>query len=103
MDGTLIVSKEEMQAAASELSGYVSQMESSFELMQRTMERTSGYWTGDAGDAHRQLYLDQIENTRQIIARYQEHVQDLNAMAGVYETHVRTVASMIDEIPVLDL
>ena len=96
MIGTLIVSQEEMRAAASELSGYISYMDGCFQRMKRTMDLTNGYWTGDAGDAHRQLYQEQVENIAQIIARYQEHVRDLNEMAGLYSDALSRIATMID-------
>lgn len=103
MIGTLIVSKEEMLAAAAELSGYVSHMENCFMQMKQTMERTNGYWTGDAGDAHRQLYLEQIETTEEMIARYQEHVADLNEMAGRYKNAEDDIAAMIGALVGSDL
>lgn len=103
MIGTLIVSEEEMQAAAAELSGYITNMDDCFQRMMRTMARTNGYWTGDAGDAHRQLYQEQIETTQEIIARYQEHVVDLNEMAGIYVQTASDIAALIDEMPVSDL
>lgn len=98
MIGTLSVSQEEMRAAASELSGYISNMEGCFQRMKRTMDLTNGYWIGDAGDAHRQLYQEQIDDVEEILARYQEHVRDLNEMAGLYTDAVTRIAAMIDEL-----
>ena len=103
MIGTLMVSEEEMQAAAAELSGYISNMDVCFQRMKRTMEQTCLYWTGDAGDAHRQLYQEQVETTEEILARYQEHVIDLNEMAGIYVQAATNIAAMIDELPVSEL
>ena len=103
MIGTLIVSEEEMQAAAAELSGYIANMDNCFQRMMQTMERTNGYWTGDAGDAHRQLYQEQVETTQEIIARYQEHVVDLNEMAGIYVQTGVSIATLIDEMPISEL
>lgn len=99
----MIVSKEEMRAAAAELSGYVANMDDCFQRIMQTMERTNSYWTGDAGDAHRQLYHEQIETTQEIIVRYQEHVADLNQMAGVYHETVVSIGALIDELPISDL
>lgn len=99
MIGTLKVTPEEMQAAASELSGYISNMNNCFQRMKTTMDQTASYWVGQAGNAHRQMYLSQVAQTEEIIARYTEHVRDLNAMAGVYTEAEQTAQNLADELP----
>lgn len=99
MIGTLKVTPEEMQAAASELSGYVSTMNDCFQQMKATMDQTAGYWVGEAGNAHRQMYQEQVAKTEEIIARYTEHVRDLNTMAGVYTEAEQSAQTMADELP----
>lgn len=103
MIGTLKVSPEEMAAAASELSGYISKMSESFNQMKNTMAQSEGYWVGEAGEAHRKLYLDQVAKTEEIISRYTEHVRDLNTMAGVYTEAETTAQNKADELPMIDL
>lgn len=103
MIGTLKVSPEEMQAAASELSGYVSAMNAYFTQMKNTMAQSQSYWVGEAGDAHRQLYQEQVAQTEEIISRYTEHVRDLNAMAGVYIEAEHSAQAAADELPAIDL
>lgn len=97
--GELRVTPEEMHSAANRLSGYLSTMQDCFDRMKNTMTYTSGYWVGEAGDAHRQLYQDQVESTQEIIRRYQEHVGDLNQMAGVYTDAEQTAANTAQELP----
>lgn len=103
MIGTLKVSPEEMQAAASELSGYVSTMNECFQQMKNTMNQSASYWVGEAGNAHRKLYQDQVQKTEEIIARYTEHVRDLNTMAGVYSEAEAQAEAKADELPMIDL
>lgn len=103
MIGTLKVSPEEMQAAASELSGYVSTMNECFQQMKNTMDQTAIYWVGEAGNAHRDLYQAQVQKTEEIIARYNEHVRDLNTMAGVYAEAEAQAEEAADELPMIDL
>lgn len=103
MIGTLKVSPEEMQAAASELSGYVSTMNECFQQMKNTMSQTASYWVGEAGNAHRALYQEQVQKTEEIIARYTEHVRDLNTMAGVYSEAESQAEAKADELPMIDL
>lgn len=99
MIGTLKVSPEEMQAAAAELSGYVSTMSNCFQQMKTIMTQSASYWVGEAGNAHRQLYQDQVQKTEEIISRYTEHVRDLNAMAGVYIESEQQAQMKADELP----
>ena len=99
MNGTLLVSPEEMTKAASALSTQISNMDECFRQMKTTMQQTVSYWVGEAGEAHRKLYEKQIEKTQEIIARYNEHVKDLNAMAGVYSEAEMKATSLADELP----
>lgn len=101
--GTLKVSPEEMLAAAAELSGYISNMRDCFETMKNTMVRSVNYWVGEAGEAHRQLYLEQVDQTEEMIARYTEHVTDLNAMAGVYSEAEQSAQNVAEELPASNL
>ena len=99
MIGKLLVSPEEMEKAASALSTQVTNMKDSFDQMKATMQQTAAYWVGDAGEAHRKLYEQQVEKTKEIIARYTEHVNDLNTMAGVYSEAETRAATLAEELP----
>ena len=101
MNGVLKVTPEQMEAAASELSGYVSSMSECFQQMKNTMDQTAVYWVGEAGNAHRQMYQEQVTKTEEIIARYTEHVRDLYTMAGVYIEAEQTAQAMADELPMI--
>lgn len=101
--GVIKVTPEEMISAASELSGYVSTMNECFQQMKNTMQQSESYWVGEAGEAHRKLYQDQVAKTEEIIARYTEHVRDLNTMAGVYTEAEQQAAAVADELPMIDL
>lgn len=97
--GVITVTPEELASAASELSGYISTMNDCFQQMKATMAQTEGYWVGEAGDAHRQLYTEQVAKTEEIISRYTEHVRDLNTMAGVYSEAETQAAAKAEELP----
>lgn len=101
--GTLKVTPEEMVSASSTLSGYVSQMQSCFDAVKRTMDATQSYWVGLAGDAHRNLYNQKIEKTQEFIARCNEHVRELNEMAGVYSEAETAATNTIEELPISNL
>lgn len=103
MIGTLKVSPEEMQAASAELAGYVRTMSGCFETMKRIMNGTDAYWNGEAAQAHRALYDEQVPKTEEFIARCNEHVADLNTMAGVYSQAEQTATAKAEELPVSNL
>lgn len=101
--GVLKVHPEQMQAAAAELAGYVQNMNNCFQTMKNTMAGTSNYWTGDASNAHRKLYTEQVAKTEEFIARCNEHIRDLNAMAGVYMEAEQSAQAQVEELPTINL
>lgn len=103
MIGTLKVTPEEMQAAANELVTYVNEMSACFDTMKNTMSASANYWTGEAANAHRLLYTEQIPKTEEFIARCNEHIRDLNTMAGVYSQAETDATRTAEELPVSTL
>ena len=80
----LKVSTEAMLSQADEVEKKVNDMVLHFEEMKRYVDATLNHWIGDAGDLHRKLYQDQIENIDTMIKRLKEHPQDLRQMSEVY-------------------
>lgn len=103
MIGVLKVSAPQMQAAASNLNTYVGEMQNAFQSMKTIMEQSVSYWVGEAGDTHRELYQEQIGQIEEILARYREHINDLNTMAGVYHEAEASAQSVADELPMINL
>lgn len=101
--GTLTVTPEELQNASSVLAGYVRNMEACFSEVKRTMNASSTYWVGEAGDAHRALYESKVSETEEFIARCEEHIRDLNEMAGVYTEAENTAINEIEQLPLSNL
>lgn len=99
MNGRLLVSPEQMTAAASELSVCIKEMETCFQNMQTTVNGSVSYWEGKAGQAHRELYEKQVSKTEEIIRRYLEHVRDLNEMAGVFAEAEARATALAEELP----
>ena len=88
-----------MLEKASEVEAYVKRMQSRFDELDRIINRTSGYWNGDAGDKYRSVFGDDKDERTRIINRLQEHVTDLRAMAGVYAQTEKEVASIAQSLP----
>ena len=50
------------------------------------VDKSSGYWIGEAGEMHRKNYADQKDNIDTILRRLSEHPGDLRAIAQTYTT-----------------
>lgn len=103
MIGTLKVTPEEMREAASTLHRHVITMNDCFGQLKNIMTGMDAYWVGEAADAHKALYVEQVPKTEEFIARCNEHVADLNAMAGVYAEAEQSAMQAAEELPISDL
>lgn len=100
--GELRVTPEELQNASQKLSIELGNMQRCFDQMKSIMNASAGYWVGQAGDAHRLWYQEQTGITEEIIRRYQEHVTDLNEMAGVYIQAEQTAQQTAEQLPAME-
>lgn len=101
--GQLTVTPEELAAQAQQVRSAASELQESFSRMKNLVTETGDYWTGEAADAHRDGYYKKQTSIEEIIARYNEHVRDLEEMAGVYREAEATAASLADELPALTI
>ena len=97
--GTLKVDPEVLRAQSSTVENERKKMQGYFEDLRSVIEGSSGYWIGEAGDAHRKLYLSRIGKVEEMLARYQEHVRDLQIMAGVYTEAEAKATSQAEALP----
>lgn len=101
--GHITVSTEELRNQSSVVKTKLEQMRASFDDLYQSIQGTSAYWTGEAADAHRAMYQSMIARVDEILARYQEHVTDLQMMAGIYEQSEQVAQSAADSLPVSNL
>lgn len=95
----LLVTPEVLNQKAVEVEKNVAAMRTHFETMRTLVEKSKGYWVGEAGDMHRQNYTEQQENIEQILRRLAEHPADLRAIAQTYsETELR-IEDVIESLP----
>lgn len=80
----LLVTPEQLNVKAGEVEKYVANMRICFENMKTLVEKSSGYWVGEAGDRHRRNYDEQKDNIDIIVRRLSEHPKDLRAIAQRY-------------------
>lgn len=93
------VSPEVLVTQAEEVRRLAIDMRSRFEVLEDIMERTKGYWIGDAGELHRKLYKEQKDDVAQMLRRLLEHPDDLLMISENYRAaeskNVQT-ASVLD-------
>ncbi|MBQ2383333.1 MAG: WXG100 family type VII secretion target [Oscillospiraceae bacterium] len=93
------VTTEALVEQASQVRTASQELEDAFARIRELMEGTSHYWKGEAADAHREGYRKEQSSIEQIVARYREHVADLEKMAGVYQEAESRSADLANELP----
>ncbi|MFT3952522.1 MAG: WXG100 family type VII secretion target [Oscillospiraceae bacterium] len=93
---TLRVSTEAMAKAQQTFEQRIIEMQTSFDSIETAMNRTNGYWKGDAGDKFRNIYQAMKTKVTDHLAHLNEHKIDLAAMAATY-TQAETAAETIAE------
>lgn len=101
--GTLMVTPEQLKTQSDAVENSRRQMQGHFDDLKRLIDGSSGFWIGEGGEAHRKLYLSQAGKIEEMLARYREHVQDLQIMAGVYQEAETTAMSKAEMLPVSTL
>lgn len=103
LDGQITVTTEQLRAQATEVKNLLDTMTNQFTYLKDTVNGTSSYWIGEAGDTHRKQYIIRISKIEEMFARYTEHVTDLEKMAGIYEEAETVSAEVADELPISTL
>ncbi len=68
--------------------------------LSRIIDRTSGYWIGEAGDFHRNMYNSQKDAINTMFRRLKEHPTDLKAIAGNYDIGEQKNISTTDALAI---
>jgi len=97
--GTLTVAPEALKAQSGAVENERKKMQACFDDLRSLIEGSSGYWIGEAGEAHRKMYLSRIGKVEGILSRYREHVVDLQVMAGVYTEAEAQAAAAGEALP----
>ena len=94
----LKVTPEQLESKAEIATGLINTIKSSFDTLSEVIQRTNGYWIGEAADKHRKMYMDQKNELDIMMRRLEEHPRELLSMAGVYKaaesSNVSTAQSM---------
>ena len=103
LEKQVIVTTEQMRNQSAEVKTLLNEMKNRFGRLEETIKGTSAYWSGEAGEAHRKQYMSRINLVEEMLARYLEHVTDLEKMAGVYETAEAAAEQAGDALPMSTL
>lgn len=80
------VSPDALVTQADEVSRLARNMKERFDAIGDLIDKTAGYWIGEAGDLHRSMYNEQRDNITLMLGRLSEHPENLVAIARNYES-----------------
>ena len=81
----LQVNTEELVRQSEEIVRYRKELQGQFERLEEMINSSGNFWIGEGGNEARRKYRAKKEQTGEILRRFEEHVEDLKKMAGVYE------------------
>lgn len=93
------VSPAELSEKALEILARVKLVEQRFRQIEQSVIRSNGYWNGEAGELHRQVYQEQQDEREEILRRLREEVEDLQQIAGNYSESERQIKEMTSSLP----
>ena len=83
--GTIVVKPEELVTKSAELRKEVVDLKNQFEIMNSLVEKTKNYWLGEAGNFHRDMYNQSVQEEPALIKSLEEYSDALNKIAANYE------------------
>lgn len=93
------VSTEELLAGADQVQSSLTDMNNRFASIAEAVNRSNGYWQGEAADKHRRTYAEMKDVIDEIMVRLGEHVTDLRAMAQVYSESEQEIEELSFDLP----
>lgn len=97
MEGTLLVTPQELQNAAGEFSALATQVNALHQSMLGKVRSLS--WEGEAAGTYKAKFNALEASMTRINAMIQEHVRDLNDMAGQYISAEKAAQSTAEGLP----
>lgn len=96
---SLRVTPEILTSKSNEVAQKVNSMRRYMEELRSTIDKTRGYWVGEAGDIHRQMYYALEQDTEEILKRLAEHPVDLVEIAQKYSDVELKIQQIVQELP----
>lgn len=95
----LKVSTQQMKQTADSTRAMLNSLKSDFEEIERSVNRTKQYWEGKAAEHYRTTFEQNKETVSEAIARLNEEIEDLQKMAGVYESAENVNTTYASDLP----
>lgn len=99
VDVTFRVTPEVLLAKSQTIQAQVAVMRQCFAQTEQLVNGMGGFWQGEAASAYRAAYTSHKEEVETILARLQEHVTDLNRIAGNYLQAEQTAGQLAETLP----
>ena len=93
------VEPDQLLNAANQVQSKVKMMQQSFETINTYISKTNGYWKGEAGDFHREMYAKQQTRTIEAINTLQKRVEELQQLAANYTGAEQQASSLAGQLP----
>lgn len=78
------VDTSKLETASATLKQKIQKARTSYGNVMTIVKNTNRYWIGEAGEEHRNAFLEQQDDIDQILARLSEHPDDLMKIANIY-------------------
>lgn len=99
MKDRLNVTPEILEHQANTVRNCLMDMKGTFDTLRSLVDGSNGYWIGEAAEAHRRAYMNQMTAVDDMFRRYQEHIADLEEIAGIHREAEAGSTAFADELP----
>lgn len=89
----IAVKTERLITSASDVETKIKRLEQAFSSIDQTVAGSRRYWEGEGISTYQTAYQRKMDVIRTALRRFQENVDDLREIAGVYEQAERDVAA----------
>lgn len=87
-----------LKAKAEEVQGQINTFENNWKQLAQIVQKTKGYWVGEASNLHQRQYEELAEDVERMLKRLKEHPVDLMKIAGVYEAHEEKAVALAQSL-----
>lgn len=98
-DFTIRATPSMLVSASTDISKSTDRMKSAFSEMSSVVQRTTGYWTGEAAELHRTLFEEQVPQMEAVIARFVGQADRLKQIAGNYSGAAQAAKTLVEDLP----
>ncbi len=100
--GRVTADPEVLRGAAEEASSRIAAYRSSVGAVARLVDSSSGFWKGEAAEAYRSVFANELAKAYQALDEFAQYPVDLLSYAGVYSEAISQAQSIVQEIAEFD-